>query len=164
LKALTAVIGGALAAVAVIPGLAFLAHPLRRRTISGGADPLKVASTDQLQVGKPLRVSVIGPRQDGWLRVDRFKLGACWLVRAPEGPVRAYSTVCPHLGCGVDWNEKGQTFDCPCHNSTFDLKGRCLGGPSPRDLDELEVVTTGDEIKVRYQRFKLGHHRKEPVG
>jgi Rieske Fe-S protein len=164
LKALTAGISGALAAMAVIPGLGFLGHPLRQRTVSGADQPIKVASNDDLRPNKPIRVNVVGQRRDGWLRLDRVKLGACWLVRPTDGPVRAFSTVCPHLGCGVDWNDKNKTFDCPCHASSFDLFGRCLGGPAPRSLDELEVVTTGDDIKVRYQRFKLGHGQKEPIG
>jgi menaquinol-cytochrome c reductase iron-sulfur subunit len=164
LKALTAAISGAIAAVAVIPGLGFLAHPLRQRTVSGADEPLKVATTDELAPGKPVRVNIIGQRRDAWLRQDRVKLGACWLIRPIDGPVRAYSTVCPHLGCGVDWNDKTKTFDCPCHASSFDTSGRCLGGPSPRGLDELEVVTSGEDIKVRHQRFKLGHREKEPIG
>jgi menaquinol-cytochrome c reductase iron-sulfur subunit len=161
---MTTAIGGALAALVAIPGLALLAHPLRRRTISGDGQPLRVASTDELRPGRPIRVNVVGQRGDGWLRLDHFKMGACWLVRAADGAVRAYSTVCPHLGCGVDWNDRTRTFDCPCHASSFDVRGRCLSGPAPRDLDELEVVTTGDEIKVRYQRFRLGDRQKEPIG
>ena len=53
---------------------------------------------------------------------------------------------------------------CPCHDSTFDLQGRCLGGPSPRGLDELDVVATGDEVKLRYRRFKTGVAKKETIG
>jgi Rieske Fe-S protein len=164
LKALAAAIGSALAAVMAVPGLVLLTDPLRRRTVTGADEPLRVASPDEVPPDKPLRVSVVGPRRDAWLRIDRVKVGACWLVRTPEGPVRAFSTVCPHLGCGIDWNDKTRTFDCPCHASSFDLGGRCLGGPSPRGLDELDVVTSNEEIKVRYRRFKIGTRNKEPIG
>jgi Rieske Fe-S protein len=78
--------------------------------------------------------------------------------------VKAFSTVCPHLGCGVDWNDKTGKFDCPCHASSFDLDGRCLGGPSPRGLDELDVHLEGRDVLVRYQRFRTGTSKKEPIG
>ncbi len=55
-------------------------------------------------------------------------------------------------------------FDCPCHASSFDLDGRCLSGPSPRGLDELEVSADGHELLVRYRRFRTGGAKKEPIG
>lgn len=164
LKLLTGGITAAIGAVAAIPGLGFLAHPLRKETVIGADEPLRVASTDEVAPGKPMRVNVVGRTQDAWLRLDAVKLGACWLVRAPAGNVRAFSTVCPHLGCGTDWNDTTKKFDCPCHGSVFDLDGRCISGPSPRGMDELEVVTDGEDIKVRYQRFRVATSSKEPIG
>lgn len=165
LKVLTGAIGAVIGAVAVIPGLGFLATPLKKEMVTGGEEPLRVASNDEVAPGKPKRVNVVGGKQDAWLRMDSVKLGACWLVRDKAGgPVKAYSTVCPHLGCGIDWNDKTEKFDCPCHGSIFDTDGKCTEGPSPRGMDELEVVTTGNDIKVRYRRFRLATHEKEPVG
>ena len=37
---------------------------------------------------------------------------------------------CPHLGCGLIFNEIEETFDCPCHGSRFDLDGKAIEGPS----------------------------------
>lgn len=37
---------------------------------------------------------------------------------------------CPHMGCKLLFNEKEKTWDCPCHGSRFDLKGKCIFGPS----------------------------------
>ena len=76
----------------------------------------------------------------------------------------AFSTVCPHLGCGIDFDEKAGKFNCPCHASAFDLDGRCLGGPSPRGLDELEARVEGRDVLVRYQRFRVGTAKREPIG
>ena len=132
--------------------------------MSGAAEPIRVAAPDDIKPGKPHRANVVGPFRDGWVRIDRMNLGAAWLVRGPEGRVRAFSTVCPHLGCGIDWDDKSEQFQCPCHKSGFGLDGRCLYGPSPRGLDELDVVATDTEIKVRYQRFKVATRTKEPLG
>ncbi len=158
---LTAVVG----ALAVIPGLGFLATPLRRATTSGSGVPLRVAADGEVKPGKPVRVTAIGRREDAWLRLDRVTLGSLWLVRAHDGaPIKAFSTVCPHLGCGIDWNPATAKFDCPCHASSFDTDGRCLGGPSPRDLDQLDVKLDGHDVLVRYQRFRTGASKKEPIG
>ena len=165
LATLTAALGAAAGALALIPGLGFLAGPLKRATIRGADQPLRVASDREVKPGKPVRVTAVGQRDDAWLRLDHVTLGSCWLVRSTEiAPVRAFSTVCPHLGCGVDWNEKTGKFDCPCHASSFDTDGRCLGGPSPRGLDELEVHLDGRDVMVRYVRFRTGTAKKEPIG
>jgi menaquinol-cytochrome c reductase iron-sulfur subunit len=165
LKLMTAGLGAVTAALAVIPGLGFLAGTARRTDDGGGANPLRVASERDVKPGKPLRVTAIGPHEDAWLRLEKVTLGSCWLVRASEdGPIRAFSTVCPHLGCGVDFDESSGKFNCPCHTSAFDLDGRCLSGPSPRGLDELEAHVEGHDVLVRYQHFRVGSTKKEPIG
>lgn len=37
---------------------------------------------------------------------------------------------CPHLGCALKWNVAEHSWDCPCHGSRFDEKGRLLDDPS----------------------------------
>jgi len=41
----------------------------------------------------------------------------------------ALSSVCPHLGCQVQWEQDKHRFFCPCHNGTFDPQGNPTGGP-----------------------------------
>ncbi len=164
LKKVTAALTAIIGAAAAIPGLGFLAHPLRKATVWGGEEPLRVAAARDVKPGEPLRVDVVGQRRDGWLRLDRVNLGACWLVRSPEGEVRAFSTVCPHLGCGIDWDGDEKKFVCPCHGSDFDTSGRVLAGPSPRAMDELDAVIAGNDVKVRYRRFRVATSKKEPIG
>jgi Rieske Fe-S protein len=164
LTTLTAGLGAVAGALAIIPGLGFLASPLRRATIRGSDRAQRVAADADVKRGKPLRVTVIGQHHDAWLRMEKVTLGSCWLVRTGEGPLKAFSTICPHLGCGVDWNDKTEKFDCPCHASSFDVDGRCLSGPAPRGLDELEVRTEGKDVLVRYQRFLTGSAKKESIG
>ena len=41
---------------------------------------------------------------------------------------------CPHLGCALHWNEVEHSWDCSCHGSRFDEKGRVLNNPATDDL------------------------------
>ena len=41
----------------------------------------------------------------------------------------ALSSICPHLGCQVDWQPHEDRFYCPCHNGVFDPQGKATAGP-----------------------------------
>ncbi len=41
--------------------------------------------------------------------------------------------ICTHLGCVPNRTEDG--WFCPCHGSRYDLSGRVVKGPAPRNLD-----------------------------
>jgi Rieske Fe-S protein len=45
----------------------------------------------------------------------------------------ALSSICPHLGCQVQWQGQNQRFFCPCHNGVFDSMGKGIEGP-PRGM------------------------------
>ena len=43
-------------------------------------------------------------------------------------------TTCPHMGCSLIFNEQEKTWDCPCHSSRFSIDGKCIKGPSTKDI------------------------------
>lgn len=47
-----------------------------------------------------------------------------------EEGMHSVHPICPHLKCGLIFNEVEKTWDCPCHSSRFDKDGNCLKGPS----------------------------------
>ena len=59
------------------------------------------------------------------------KLG---VYRDGQGQLHAVDLRCPHLGCQLEWNPDERSWDCPCHGSRFDYKGRLLSGPAQTDL------------------------------
>lgn len=161
------VIVGAIATVVgvavAVPAAAFLTFPTRKRTISGADEPLDVAKLDALPEGRPVRVAIKAPRRrDAWTAFTDVTLGGCWLVRQGD-KVSALSTVCPHAGCAVDWDEGAAAFVCPCHDSHFSLDGEKQSGPSPRAMDALEVDVKEGRVAVAWRRFKTATPKKEPV-
>jgi len=61
---------------------------------------------------------------------------------------RAFSKVCTHLGCIVDWKAKEGIFRCPCHNAVFDANGSVVSGPAPRPLPHLKVEVANGKVYV----------------
>src|SRR5689334_16585267 len=45
------------------------------------------------------------------------------LVRTPEGELRAFSAICTHLNCTVQYREDLGHIWCACHGGEFDLSG-----------------------------------------
>jgi Rieske Fe-S protein len=56
--------------------------------------------------------------------------------RDENGVLHEKSAVCPHLGCIVRWNHVEKTWDCPCHGSRFEAKGKVVNGPALGDLSD----------------------------
>jgi menaquinol-cytochrome c reductase iron-sulfur subunit len=80
--------------------------------------------------------------------------------------VRVLNTVCPHLGCSVNFSATRGSFFCPCHQSSFAVDGKILdpNSPSPRGMDELEAeVRPNGEVWVKFQNFRKGTPDKIPV-
>lgn len=42
---------------------------------------------------------------------------------------------CPHLGCALKWNKHEHSWDCSCHGSRFDEKGKLLNNPATKGLE-----------------------------
>ncbi|TCN57637.1 FAD-dependent oxidoreductase [Flavobacterium circumlabens] len=61
------------------------------------------------------------------------------VFRDYENTLKAFSAVCPHLGCIVQWNGDEKSFDCPCHGSRFDTEGTVINGPSQTDLPKIHI-------------------------
>ncbi len=68
-----------------------------------------------------------------------------WLFHDSDG-FYAISATCTHLGCTVAYNPEG--FNCPCHGSQFNLKGRVTQGPAIKPLPYYEVRFSEDNRVV----------------
>jgi Rieske Fe-S protein len=87
----------------------------------------------------------IEPDSGAVLRRGLSKLA---VYRDSAGRVHEMSAACPHLGCVVAWNSDARTWDCPCHGSRFNPRGRCLNGPANSDLAGLPAASpSGQETR-----------------
>lgn len=85
-----------------------------------------------------------------------FKFGdhPAILVRTPDGTFRAFTAVCTHLGCTVQFRAGQSDIWCPCHNGVYDLYGHVVSGPPPHQLEEYTVNLRGqgDQTEVVVSR------------
>jgi cytochrome b6-f complex iron-sulfur subunit len=81
-------------------------------------------------------------------QIFKFGNSPAILVRAPSGELRAFSAVCTHLHCTVQFRPDIGHIWCACHNGHFDLNGQNIAGPPPRPLDKFVVNVRGSQIVV----------------
>ena len=74
--------------------------------------------------------------------------GKFYLCRMEDGGFLALSSKCTHLGCTVPWDDKEKRFKCPCHGSSFDIKGSVITSPAPRPLDIYPIYIENNILKV----------------
>ncbi len=70
------------------------------------------------------------------------------LVHTATGEFKAFSAVCTHLECIVQYKSETKQIWCACHNGQYNLSGKNIGGPPPRPLEEYKVNTRGDDVVV----------------
>ena len=132
---------------------------------------IRVASVNSIGGGgSPMRFPVIADQIDGWNFTPDQPVGAVYIERVSATEVRCFNTTCPHAGCSVSYGEATQSFDCPCHNSSFTRDGEKKTSdsgrenPSPRGLDPLDVKVVGEDVYVKFQNFYTGKHERIPKG
>lgn len=80
--------------------------------------------------------------------IFRFGNQPAILLRTPGNEMKAFSAVCTHLACIVQYRSDLSHIWCACHNGHYDLNGKNIAGPPPKPLDEYVVNVKGDQIVV----------------
>lgn len=71
------------------------------------------------------------------------------VVNTAQGGIKAFSAICTHLGCIVEWDQNRQFILCPCHDGRFNpVNGAVISGPPPAPLSELALTVEEDTIYV----------------
>jgi Rieske Fe-S protein len=160
--------GGLLALLGLlvaVPVVRYLWSPLRRLAGAEGVGPAyaDVGPLTDFPVGEWRLRLVEAVQQDGW-KQTRVR-HSVWVRRdgEDERTVKVLSSLCPHLGCPVNWHPDQARFDCPCHGGIFDAAGQHLSGPPPRSMDPLDFQVRAGRLWVRWQEFRIGVAERDPV-
>jgi cytochrome b6-f complex iron-sulfur subunit len=70
------------------------------------------------------------------------------VINRPGKGYVAFSRVCSHLGCLVDYDKVRNRIFCPCHAAVFDLEGNVVTGPPPKPLQKLPLKVEGESITI----------------
>jgi len=81
-------------------------------------------------------------------KIVKFGTKPVILVRTQNDDLKAFSAICTHLDCTVQYKKEMGLIWCACHNGKYDLAGRNVSGPPPRPLEEFRVILQGDEILI----------------
>lgn len=102
------------------------------KTSTGSAEPVRF-SLSELPIGG----------------IKNINLGTTPVIvlRTPES-IRAFSLICTHLGCLVEWQQNNEEFYCPCHDGRFDQFGEVTGGPPPIPLEQFPVRIEDEMVVV----------------
>jgi Rieske Fe-S protein len=168
LKWATHGLGALFAGLLGLPALAFLTDARNRAAPAG--DFKTVARWKELPIGVPQQVVIHDVRRDAWTLHPDDIVGRVWLIRRDADRVEAFTSICPHLGCSVNYQEKEKLFVCPCHGGTFNQSGSRAelterANPAPRGMDALQVrrdPADPEMIQVKYQNFIQGLPKPVP--
>ena len=93
-------------------------------------------------------------------KLSELKIGQTLNFQSPDGNpavlfrtksgVYAYSRVCTHQGCTVEYVSQSSIFACPCHGAQFDPSqgGAVIQGPARQPLAKIKIRVNGDAIEL----------------
>ncbi|MEK6715020.1 MAG: ubiquinol-cytochrome c reductase iron-sulfur subunit [Candidatus Omnitrophota bacterium] len=90
----------------------------------------------------------VGELMPNSAKIFRFGNKPAILLNTPQGVFKAFSAVCTHLNCTVQYSQETSHIICACHNGHFDLNGKVISGPPPKPLEEYKVYVAGEDIIV----------------
>lgn len=88
-----------------------------------------------------------------------FEAGATLgiLIHHADDTWVAFSGLCTHLSCPIQYRQEDARLVCPCHQGTFDAHtGTNLTGPPPRPLPEFGVALEGNDVRIDLRGASLG--------
>jgi thiosulfate dehydrogenase [quinone] large subunit len=97
----------------------------------------KVATVADVPVGTAFQFS------------DPIAGSPAYLLQPKKGTFLAYSAVCTHEGCPVNYDAAHNGFACPCHGAQFDATtGAATRGPAQAPLQKFNVVVSGNDLYI----------------
>ncbi len=113
---------------------------------AGGATEQGGAPVAEIEGGEAIARVADVPRGSSVEFTDGDLQQPAVLVHLEDGNFVAYSAVCTHRQCTVNYRDG--KLACPCHGSVFDpaRDAAVEAGPAPRPLPNIPVEVRGDEV------------------
>lgn len=109
----------------------------------------RAAAPSQAPTGAALAPVAAVPVGQGRRFTDPRSGRPAWVLRPSQSAVLAFSAVCTHAGCTVDFDPSANEFVCPCHGGRYSARsGAVLGGPPPAPLSKIAARIENSEIRV----------------
>jgi cytochrome b6-f complex iron-sulfur subunit len=125
----------ALLAVGFVSTAAAIAYPVSRFLVPPESGE---AATSSVVAGK---ATALKPNSG---LIFPFGSKPAIVVRSADGELSAFSAVCTHLECTVQFKSDTSQIWCACHNGLYDLSGNVVSGPPPRGLERFTVNLRGE--------------------
>ena len=122
-------------AVGFVSTAAAIAYPVARYLVPPDSGE---AATNSVVAGK---AAALKPNSG---MIFPFGSKPAIVVRAADGQLSAFSAVCTHLECTVQFKPDASQLWCACHNGLYDLAGNVVSGPPPRNLERFAVNLRGE--------------------
>ncbi len=112
-------------------------HPTTSKTSKVPPSGTKIGSTGAVPVGQAAQFT------------DPASGNPAWMVCLAKDHFAAFSAVCTHAGCTVQYQASSTEFICPCHGGVFSARnGQVLGGPPPSPLSSIPVRASNGQLYV----------------
>jgi Rieske Fe-S protein/uncharacterized membrane protein YphA (DoxX/SURF4 family) len=103
----------------------------KQAAAGASAGPVNIIEDNALAVGK--------------IHNFKSKSGSPAVLFKTKTGIFAYSAVCTHEGCTVQYNSASKNLQCACHGAVFspESDGKVLAGPTNKPLPKIKVAIQG---------------------
>lgn len=140
---------GFLASGILFPMVRFAIDPLLQKGKGGEFHDVGLSVDEITEAPKQIQFTV--HRKDGWYNPPKGEQMTAWVLKL-NGEYIAFSPICKHLGCTVNWNSNPQfknEFFCPCHFGRYKKDGTNVPGTPPsKPLDRYETKVQDGKLLI----------------
>jgi len=120
---------------AVYPVYRYLVDPAEKAEAEASVKEIELPGLDKLPLGTAM--------------MFRFAGKPGLIIHHEDGEWVAFSAVCTHLACTVQFQKDQKRIHCACHGGTYDMKtGKNIAGPPPRPLTKYNVEVLDGKVKI----------------
>lgn len=134
-RVLAGTVGCVYAGMIGYPVYRYLNSPGETAAAAGAVNEVTLSKADELPTGTAL--------------IFKFGSAPAMLIHQKDGSWAAFSAVCTHLACTVQYEGDQDRIFCACHGGVYDAKtGANVSGPPPKPLTMFKVNVQPGSVTV----------------